>query len=40
MPIAFFVRKIGPVQVAEPGVTAGGRQVTVRRNTGEFGSFI
>ena len=26
--------KIGPVHVAKPGVTAGGR-----RNTGEFGNF-
>ena len=26
--------KIGPVHVAEPGLTAGGRQ-----NTGEFGNF-
>ena len=30
----FFVRKIGSVHVAEPGLTAGGRQ-----NTGEFGNF-
>ena len=37
-PITFFVRKIGPVHVAEPGLTAG-RQVAVIRNTGEFGNF-
>ena len=34
MPITFFVRKIGPVHVAEPGLMAGGRQ-----NTGEFRNF-
>ena len=39
--ISFFVRKIGPVRVhvAEPGFMEGGRQVAVRRNTGEFGNF-
>ena len=31
--------KIGPVHLAEPSLTAGGRQVAVRRNTGEFGNF-
>ena len=36
--ITFFVRKIGPIHVAEPGLTAG-RQVAGRRNTGEFGNF-
>ena len=35
MPITFFVRKTGPVNVAEPGLMAGGRQ-----NTGEFGIFL
>ena len=34
MPITFFVRKIGPVHVAEPGLMAAGRQ-----NTGEFENF-
>ena len=27
MSITFFMRKIGPVHVAEPSLTAGGRQV-------------
>ena len=31
--------KIGPVQVAESGLTAGGRQAGGRWNTGEFGNF-
>ena len=44
MPITLFVRKIGPVHVAEPGFTAGrqvvGRwQADGRQNTGEFGNF-
>ena len=34
---SFFVRKIRPVHVAEPGLTA--RQAGGRRNTGEFGNF-
>ena len=33
--IIFFVRKVGPIHVAEPGLTAA-RQVVGRRNTGEF----
>ena len=39
MSITFFARKIGPVHLAKPGLMAGGRQVAVRRNTGEFGYF-
>ena len=44
MPITFFVRKIGPVHVAELGLMAGrwqedGRQMAVRRNTGEIVNF-
>ena len=35
----FFVRKIGPVHEAEPGLTAGRWQAGGRRNTGEFGFF-
>ena len=31
--------EIGPIHVVEPGLTAGGRQVGGRRNTGEFGNF-
>ena len=38
MPITFFVRKIGPVNIVEPGLAAG-RQAGGRRNTGEVGSF-
>ena len=38
MPITFFVRKIGPVHIAEPGLMAS-RQADGRRNTGEFGNF-
>ena len=29
MPVTFFVRKGGPVHVAELGLTAGGRQVAI-----------
>ena len=39
MQIIFFVRKMGPARVAELGLMAGGRQVAVSRNTGEFGNF-
>ena len=31
--------KIGPVHVAQLGLTVSGRQVAVRRNTGELGNF-
>ena len=37
MPITFFVRKIGPVHEAEPGLRAGGSQAG-RQNTGEIGN--
>ena len=40
MPITFFVRKIRPVHIAEPGLMAVGRQVAVRQNTGEFGNLF
>ena len=36
---SIFVRKIGPVHVAEPGLTAGRQMAGGRRNTGEFGNF-
>ena len=39
MPITFFVRKIGPVHVAEQGLMAGKGQVGGRQNTGEFENF-
>ena len=39
MQIIILVRKMGPVHIAELGLMAGGKQVTVRRNTGEFGNF-
>ena len=36
------MRKIGPIHVAEPGLTAGGRWQVAggRQNTGEFGIFL
>ena len=39
MPITFLVRKIGPIHVVEPGLTAGRQVAGSRRNTGEFGNF-
>ena len=36
--ITFFVRKIGPVHIVEPGLMTG-RQAGGRRNTGEFETF-
>ena len=34
MPITFCVRKIGPIHVVEPGLTAGGRQMAGRWQAG------
>ena len=36
MPITFFVRKIGPIHVAEPGLMADMQAGAGRRNTGEL----